>query len=183
MSRILPGASHQPGHDGTGHDAVETDSPLAAVEHSLRELRFGCGRGIAYTALVNSCLHKLRSARILLALLVLPGLLIRATVPPGFMPVASRGTALTMAMCPGHASQPDVQQAGPAPVDDGQPQQKHHQAPCVFAATAGGTVPMFIAAVDFLPLLQQEIASPRIVAPAARQISRAHAPRGPPASA
>ena len=130
---------------------------------------------------MNRCLHKLRSVRILLALLVLPGLVIRATVPPGFMPVASRGTALTMAMCPGHASQPGVQQSGPAPVDDGQPKQKHHQAPCVFAATAGGTAPMFIAAADFLPMLQQESFLPRFVAPTARQISRAHAPRGPPA--
>ena len=132
---------------------------------------------------MNRCLHKLRSVRILLALLVLPGLLLRATVPPGFMPVASRGTALTMAMCPGHASQPDVQQSGPAPVDDGQPKQKQkqHQAPCVFAATAGSTAPMSIAAADFLPILQQESFLPRLVAPAARQISRAHAPRGPPA--
>ena len=131
---------------------------------------------------MNRCLHKLRSVRILLALLVLPGLVIRATVPPGFMPVASRGTALTMAMCPGHASQPDVRQSGPEPVDDGQPKQKHHQAPCVFAATAGGTAPMLIATAVFLPMLQQEIFLPHIVAPAARQIARAHAPRGPPAS-
>jgi len=92
------------------------------------------------------------------------------------MPVASRGMALTMAMCPGHASQPAVQQSGPAPVDDGQPQQKHHQAPCVFAATAGGTAPMFISAVAFLPIPQQEIFLPRVFAPAARQISRAHFP-------
>lgn len=130
---------------------------------------------------MNRCLHKLRSVRLLLALLVLPGLVIRATVPPGFMPVASRGAALTMAMCPGHASQPAVQQSGPAPVEDGQPQQKHHQAPCVFAATAGGTAPMFISAVAFLPIPQQEIFLPRVFAPAARQISRAHSPRGPPA--
>ena len=127
------------------------------------------------------CLHKLRSVRILLALLVLPGLVIRATVPPGFMPVASRGTALTMAMCPGHASQTDVLKSGPAPVDDGQPKQKHHQAPCVFAATAVGTAPVFIAAAVFLPIHQQEIFLPYIVAPAARQMSRAHSPRGPPA--
>ncbi len=91
--------------------------------------------------------------RILLALLVLPGLFIRATVPTGFMPVASGGTALTMAMCPGHASQPEVIEPGPAPADDGQPQQKHHQAPCVFAATAGGAAPMFIAAAVDLPML------------------------------
>ena len=51
----------------------------------------------------------------------------------------------------------------------GNRQQKHHQAPCVFAATAGGTAPMFIAAADFLPILQQEIVLPHIVAPAARQ--------------
>lgn len=119
--------------------------------------------------------------RILLALLVLPGLFIRATVPTGFMPVASGGTALTMAMCPGHASQPEVIEPGPAPADDGQPQQKHHQAPCVFAATAGGAAPMFIAAAVDLPMLPREIFLPRSVAPAARQITRAHAPRGPPA--
>ena len=130
---------------------------------------------------MNRCLHKLRSVRLLLALLVLPGLVIRATVPPGFMPVASRGAALTMAMCPGHASQPGAPESGPAPVDDGQPQQKHHQAPCVFAATAGGAVPVFIAAAVFLPVLPQRVVLPRIVTPAARQISRAHSPRGPPA--
>jgi hypothetical protein len=118
----------------------------------------------------------------LLALLVLPGLLVRATVPPGFMPVASRGTALTMAMCPGHASQEGSPQVGTNPVDGGQPKQKHHQAPCVFAATAGGTVPTFIANAIFLPTLPHDVVLPRVVAPAARQISRAHAPRGPPAT-
>ena len=41
----------------------------------------------------------------LLALLLLPGLLIRAAVPAGFMPATGQGAALTMAMCSGQATQ------------------------------------------------------------------------------
>jgi outer membrane receptor protein involved in Fe transport len=79
---------------------------------------------------VNRCLHKLRAVHILLALLVLPGFVIRAAVPPGFMPVASRGTTLTMAICPGHAAQSGALEAGapPAPGDHRQPAGQSHEA-------------------------------------------------------
>lgn len=132
---------------------------------------------------MNGCLHKLRSVRILLALLVLPGLFIRVIVPPGFMPVASRGATLTMAMCPGHAQQPADLLSGPAPDDGGQPARKHREPPCVFAATAGGATPIAITADVDLPTIAQDVVLPRIVAPAVRrQVLSAHAPRGPPAS-
>lgn len=121
--------------------------------------------------------------RILLALLVLPGLLLRVMVPPGFMPVASHGTTLTMAMCPGHAPQPADLERRPAPGDGGQPAGEHREPPCIFAATAGGAAPMVITIAVDLTTSAEEIVLPRIVAPAMRQLPIAHAPRGPPKSA
>jgi len=110
---------------------------------------------------VNRCLHKLRAVRILLALLVLPGFVIRAAVPPGFMPVASRGSTLTMAICPGHAAQSGVLESA--------------------APSAPGAPPTFIGTAVVLPISQEDLVlPPPIAAPAARQIARAHAPRAPP---
>jgi len=132
---------------------------------------------------VNRCLHKLRAVRILLALLVLPGFVIRAAVPPGFMPVASRDTTLTMAICPGHAAQSGVLESGApsAPGDHRPPAGQSHEAPCVFAATAGGAPPTFIGTAVLLPISQEDLVHPPpIAAPATRQIVRAHAPRAPP---
>ena len=87
----------------------------------------------------------------LLALLLLPGLLIRAAVPAGFMPAIGQGTALTMAMCSGQATQSVVVHPGsdPRPAHPDQRSPQHHEAPCVFVAmscaalstaiTSGGT--------------------------------------------
>jgi hypothetical protein len=132
---------------------------------------------------VNRSFQELRSHRILLPLLVLPGLLIRAAVPAGFMPATGQGAALTMAMCSGHATQSVVVQLddGAAPVDDGQPSPRHREAPCVFAATAGGASPPSIAAPVVLPIPRADVVPPILAAPVARPAIRAHAPRAPPA--
>ena len=119
----------------------------------------------------------------LLALLLLPGLLIRAAVPAGFMPAVGQGAALTMAMCSGQATHSIVvhSDGSPAPVDPGQQSPQHHQAPCVFAATAGGPPPPLIAMIVVASSLQTDVAPPLFVAPIARPAIRAHAPRAPPA--
>jgi Protein of unknown function (DUF2946) len=119
----------------------------------------------------------------LLALLLLPGLLIRAAVPAGFMPAVGQGAALTMAMCSGQAAQSVVMHPGndpiPAHPDPRSPQ--HHEAPCVFAATAGGAPPPLPAVLVVAPTLPADEAHPVFAAPIARPAIRAHAPRAPPA--
>jgi hypothetical protein len=118
----------------------------------------------------------------LLALLVLPGILVRAAVPTGFMPAVGDGATLTMKMCSGHAAQPVVVHLGGAPAlpDPGQPSSQHHEAPCVFAATAGGAPPPLIAVVAVASTPQADHVSPSFVAPIMRPAARAHAPRAPP---
>jgi len=132
---------------------------------------------------VNRSLQQLRSHRILLALLVVPGLLIRAAVPAGFMPATGLGAALTMAMCSGQAAHSVVVQpdGSPAPADPGQGSPRHHEAPCVFAATAGGAPPPLVTALIAGPTLHPDIARREFAAPVTSPAVRAHAPRAPPA--
>jgi len=131
---------------------------------------------------VNVCLHQLRSRPALLALLVLPGFLVRALVPAGFMPAIGHGAVLTMELCSGHSAQPVVVHldGAPVPADQGQPSSKHHEAPCVFASTAGGAPPPLIAAVASMPAPQDIRVLPSPAAPVARRAARAHTPRAPP---
>ena len=132
---------------------------------------------------MNRSLQALRSHRMLLALLLLPGLLIRAAVPAGFMPAVGQGAVLTMAMCSGQAAQSVVvhPEGSPVPADPGQRSPQHHEAPCVFAATAGGPPPPLAAALVAAPTLPADNAHPVFAAPIARPAIRAHAPRAPPA--
>jgi len=118
----------------------------------------------------------------LLALLVLPGILIRAAVPPGFMPAMSHGLTLTMAMCSGHAAPSLIvqQHGGAAPTEPRQPTSPQHEAPCVFAATAGGAPPPLVATVAAAPTLQDDHVLPSFAALHVRPTARAHAPRAPP---
>ena len=83
--------------------------------------------------MVNRSLQALRSHRMLLALLLLPGLLIRAAVPAGFMPAVGQGAALTMAMCSGQATQSVVVHPGndPIPAHPDRRSPPHHEAPRV----------------------------------------------------
>jgi hypothetical protein len=131
------------------------------------------------------CFHTLRSRRLLLALLVLPGFLIRAAVPPGFMPAVGQGAALTMAMCSGHAARSVVVDLddGAAPADQETPSSKHHEAPCVFAATAGAAPLPLLAALAAVSTSQADVVSPVLTGPVIRQAIRANAPRAPPALA
>ena len=133
--------------------------------------------------MVNRSLQALRSHRMLLALLLLPGLLIRAAVPAGFMPAVGQGAVLTMAMCSGQATHSVVvhPDGSPAPADPGQQSPQHHEAPCVFAATAGGPPPPLAVMLVVASSLQTDIAPSLFFAPIARRAIRAHAPRAPPA--
>lgn len=121
-----------------------------------------------------SLLHKLRSRRWLFVALVLPGFVLRALIPPGFMPASSGGTPFAMQMCPGHASMPMPGQ------DSGGPAGKHHEAPCAFAAAAGLAPTPFVACLAaWGPASVERLAA--LVQPApARPLHRAHPPRAPP---
>jgi hypothetical protein len=71
-----------------------------------------------------------RTTHLLVGLVVLPALLCRLLVPPGFMLGTGTHSALTMQMCHG---------AGPLPApagEDGSGGQPRHDSPCVFAAAA-----------------------------------------------
>jgi hypothetical protein len=99
------------------------------------------------------------------------------------MPVAGRNATLTMAMCPGHALQTSAPAnvGTPNPARHGQPVKKAHEAPCIYAATAGGAPPLTFAAAVLVATSQDALVLPPVVAPVARQIPRAHPPRAPPA--
>jgi len=113
--------------------------------------------------------------------LVLPALLLRAIIPPGFMPAAGQESAFKMAMCPGHASLPPAVPS--APVRTPEPPGKHHVVPCVFAAASGASPLPYMAAVaavigaDTVRDLFQATPSP------ARPTARANTPRAPPVGA
>lgn len=65
-----------------------------------------------------------------LALLAVLGLLVRAIVPAGYMVAATGGHGAAVVMCSGHAMPAHPQ--GEPKRDSG----KHHDAPCLFAASA-----------------------------------------------
>jgi hypothetical protein len=116
-------------------------------------------------------------------MLVLPGFLVRVAVPPGFMPAVGQGASLTMAMCSGHVTPSVVVQLdeGTALNDHTQQSPSHREAPCVFAATAGGASPSSIVTLVAVPATRVDVVLPMVAAPAARPAIRAHAPRAPPA--
>jgi hypothetical protein len=81
-----------------------------------------------------------RKTRLLVGLLLVPGLALRALVPPGFMPGTGADDAPTMQMCHGAGPLPASTQPVPAGDDPAPEQGRHHEAPCVFAA-AGSAAP------------------------------------------
>ena len=117
---------------------------------------------------------QLRRTPLLVGLVVVPALLCRLLVPPGFMLGAGTDSSLTMQMCHG---------AGPLPVpagEDGTGGQPRHDSPCVFAAAATVAPPP----VD-LPLPGGDL-EPALSAPDPALVifhrvpPRAHAARAPP---
>lgn len=118
-----------------------------------------------------------------LALLVLPALLLRALLPPGFMPAAHGGFGFALTICPGHGlvamlGDPAAGDTTPAPAGS------HHDAPCAFAAAAAGLAPP-----SALPPFDTNAARIAGVPPlpvttaATCPDVRAQSPRGPPALA
>ena len=132
----------------------------------------------------------MRRARRYWLLLAAPALVLRALVPPGFMPVAAE-QGFELEFCPGAAALPPGAALASAHVHhhhghggghSGDPSSLTHHAPCVFAASAllgpisaGAAVPVTDApdrVVERLdPGAQTHVPS----------ILRAQSPRGPPA--
>jgi hypothetical protein len=126
-----------------------------------------------------SVLHLVRRHRALVALLLLPGLLLRAAIPSGFMPGHGSGLGVTIELCTSHGLQrvvvePDGDTAPITPAS-------HAESPCAFALTAvAAPPPLGVPAVA---------ASAPVIVPAvefrttgvARPAVRASSPRGPPA--
>ena len=116
-------------------------------------------------------------------LLLLPLLAFRLLVPDGFMPRFGAGHTVSMQMCHGDAQSAAAmrllhdQPASPAPDNQGG---ARHDAPCVFAASAGAapvplvpTLPDAAPTPDALPL-------PALVTPAPRLTHRTQSARAPP---
>jgi hypothetical protein len=121
-----------------------------------------------------------RALRQRLVLLLLPLLAFRVLVPDGFMPSFGDGLEVSMQMCHGDAkSSVVVRLTGGTDEAPGVPQASH-EAPCVFAATAGAA----LQATIVLPLpgatSPDFIAAPRAAAPSPRTPHRPQSPRAPP---
>jgi hypothetical protein len=113
--------------------------------------------------------------------LVLPALLLRAIIPPGFMPAAGQESAFRMAMCPGHASLPPA--APSSPVRTPETPGKHHEVPCVFAAASGASLLPHVAAVAAVIEADEVRDLFQVAPPPARPTARANTPRAPPVGA
>ncbi len=92
-----------------------------------------------------------RKTRLLAGLLLVPARALRALVPPGFMPGAGAGEALTMQMCHGAGPLPAATQPVPGGEDPAPGQGQRHESPCVFAAAGSAAPPPVMAlALDAL---------------------------------
>jgi hypothetical protein len=121
-----------------------------------------------------------RTLRERIGLLLLPVLAFRLLVPAGFMPQFGDGLAVSMQMCHGDArSSVVVRLTGDMGGTHGQPQAAH-DAPCVFAASAGAALPTVVIAPLVGTVRPEFTAAPRISAPAPRTPHRPQAPRAPP---
>jgi len=138
--------------------------------------------------------HRLRRRRLGWALLALPALLLRATIPPGFMPVAAeQGFALEF--CPGAGALPPGvalaaahahhhHHAGGGSGQGSDPSPSTHHAPCLFAASA---------TLAPAPVLAEPLMAPPADGGSGERahagqvfpptILRAQSPRGPPVRA
>jgi hypothetical protein len=127
----------------------------------------------------TSGVHRLRRHRWLALALIVPGLVLRAAIPPGFMPAAGPDAAFEMQMCPGHSTMP--MPAAPAPGTD-QPSEpgEHHEAPCVFAAAAGAAPLPDAVGLAYGTAAEPPAPSPRTTLVPMRPVVRANAPRAPP---
>lgn len=137
---------------------------------------------------LNRVLPGLRRRRARLALLAVPVLLLRAFLPPGFMPIAAADGWI--GFCPGAAPLPPGLAASPAHAHHHMPGQSlpgksgagttEHSAPCLFAAGAvcAGTpavlvlMPPAVATLPYGSLRRGAVFSPTIL--------RVQSPRGPP---
>lgn len=118
----------------------------------------------------------------LVGLFLLPALVLRVLVPPGFMPGTGADDAPTMQMCHGAGPLPAATQPVPGSDDPApRPRSPHHESPCVFAA-AGAVAPPTPAALvlDAFRVTDVSGPTPDIVL-VQKALHRAQAARAPPA--
>lgn len=122
-----------------------------------------------------------RRRREWITLLLLPALAFRLLLPAGFMPgFGADGSTLTVQMCHGDARSAAVlrltggQPGQPAAPDAG------HDAPCVFAATAGAAPPPALSLDASVRTLPPAAAPQRIVAFVPSTPHRPQSARAPP---
>jgi hypothetical protein len=129
-----------------------------------------------------------RRRRLAWAWLALPALLLRALIPPGFMPVAA-GPGFALEFCPGAAALPPglAHAAGHAHRHhhggSGQPSDpsSSHHAPCLFAASATlAPAPVLAEPLAAAPAGQAAGAHIRDGQLFSPTILRTQSPRGPP---
>jgi len=124
-----------------------------------------------------------RKLREQVILLLLPLLAFRVLVPEGFMPRFGAGHTVSMQMCHGDAQSAAAmrllhdQPAAPAP---GNHDSARHDAPCVFAASAGAApAPLLPTLPDAAPT-PEAMPLPALVIPAPRVTHRTQSARAPP---
>jgi hypothetical protein len=134
-------------------------------------------------------LARLRRHRLSWALLALPALLLRALIPPGFMPVAAE-EGFALEFCPGAAPLPPGIALASAhahhrhhhsPDGGRDPPSATHHTPCLFAASAT-LAPAPTAVVLLAPQSPEGDAHPLDLSagPFVPSILRAQSPRAPP---
>lgn len=130
---------------------------------------------------MHVCWIQKRSMRLLVALLLLPGLALRVMVPPGFMPGTGADDAPTMQMCHGAGPLPESTQPMPAGDDPAPGPGGHHEAPCVFAAAGSAAPPPVLSVALVAPHSVDQAPSISDLTFAPRSLHRTQAARAPPA--
>ena len=125
-----------------------------------------------------------RRRREWIALLLLPALAFRLLVPAGFMPeFGADGSTLTVQMCHGDARSAAVMRLTTGQPHEPSAPETKHDAPCVFAATAG-VAPLPVLSVDVpLRALPQPAAQHRLIAFIPSTPHRPQSARAPPIQA
>ena len=125
-----------------------------------------------------------RRRREWIALLLLPALAFRLLVPAGFMPdFGADGSTLTVQMCHGDARSAAVMRLASGQHETPSAPETSHDAPCVFAASAGAA-PLPVLSLDVPPrALPQAAAQHRLVAFAPSTPHRPQSARAPPSQA
>lgn len=124
-----------------------------------------------------------RKLREQVILLLLPLLAFRVLVPEGFMPRFGAGQTVSMQMCHGDAQSAAAmrllhdQPASPAPDNQGA---ARHDAPCVFAASAGATPVPLLPALPDAAATPEAVPRPTFVTPVPRVTHRIQSARAPP---